>query len=227
MSTTRSQRKKNNHQESSESVSEGLVSTIIVENTCHLDQEVSVVGPSRSKSSRIENSLFENLKSSLKEEITSEIKSFLVKSEREILKLLKPKTGENVRANIEGETENEVRSFYTATRSFRINSPQNDPNESRNMVRGVLGDSNNQPKRPKIRSQSQPASKERPVVTITSDKNDGTTLPMPNALTASLITFDGNSDKFELFKDLFRNNIKMYPQLTEIQKNDYFHSLLR
>ena len=50
---------------------------------------------------------------------------------------------------------------------------------------------------------------------------------MPNALTASLITFDGNSDKFELFKDLFRNNIKMYPHLTEIQKNDYFHSLLR
>ena len=59
------------------------------------------------------------------------------------------------------------------------------------------------------------------------DKNDGTTLPMPKALTASLPTFDGKSEKFELSEDLFRNNIKMYPHLTEIQKINYFHSLLR
>ena len=59
------------------------------------------------------------------------------------------------------------------------------------------------------------------------DKNDGTTLPMPKALTASPPTFDGKSEKFELFEDLFRNNIKMYPHLTEIQKINYFHSLLR
>ena len=52
-------------------------------------------------------------------------------------------------------------------------------------------------------------------------------LPMPKALTASLPTFDGKSEKFELFEDLFRNNIKMYPHLTEIQKINYFHSLLR
>ena len=50
---------------------------------------------------------------------------------------------------------------------------------------------------------------------------------MPKALTASLPTFDGKSEKFELFEDLFRNNIKMYPHLTEIQKINYFHSLLR
>ena len=52
-------------------------------------------------------------------------------------------------------------------------------------------------------------------------------LPMPKALTASLPVFDGKSEKFELFEDLFRNNIKMYPHLTEIQKINYFHSLLR
>ena len=50
---------------------------------------------------------------------------------------------------------------------------------------------------------------------------------MPKALTASLPVFDGKSEKFELFEDLFRNNIKMYPHLTEIQKINYFHSLLR
>ena len=50
---------------------------------------------------------------------------------------------------------------------------------------------------------------------------------MPKALTAPLPTFDGKSDKLELFEDLFRNNIKMYPHLTEPQKINYFHSLLR
>ena len=49
---------------------------------------------------------------------------------------------------------------------------------------------------------------------------------MPKALTASLPVFDGKSEKFELFGDLFRNKIKMYPHLTEIQKK-YLRSLLR
>ena len=50
---------------------------------------------------------------------------------------------------------------------------------------------------------------------------------MPKALTASLPVFDGKSEKFKLFKDLFQKNIKMYPHLTEIQKINYSHSLLR
>ena len=50
---------------------------------------------------------------------------------------------------------------------------------------------------------------------------------MPKALTASLPNFDGKSDKFELFEDLFRKTIKMYPHHTEPQKINYVHSLLR
>ena len=95
---------------------------------------------------------------------------------------------------------------------------------------GVLTDSTNQLKRPKIRSQSQPAPKERPTVARTllgAEKNDNLSLPVPKALTASLPTFDEISEKFELFEDLFRNNIKMYPYLTEVQKLNYFNSLLR
>ena len=198
------------------------MSPIIVEKTCHLDQDVSVAGPSRSKSPRIENSLLESLRTSLKMEITSEIKSLLVESQNEMLKLLKPKIGENASENIEGETQNEMRSFYTPTKSLRINSTQSDPNESRNMVTGILTDSTNQPKRPRIRNQSQPASKECPIVARTlfaPDKNENTRLPEPKALTASLPTFDVKSDKFELFEDLFRYIIKMYPHFTEIQKN--------
>ena len=50
---------------------------------------------------------------------------------------------------------------------------------------------------------------------------------MLKALTASLPVFDGKSEKFDLFEDLFRNIIKRYPHLTEIPKINYFHSLLR
>ena len=73
-----------------------------------------------------------------------------------------------MRENIEEETENETRSTYTPTKSVTINSTHNDgPNVSRNMVTGVLTDSTNQPKKPKIRFQSQPASKVSPAVALT------------------------------------------------------------
>ena len=102
-----------------------------------------------------------------------------------MLRLLKPETKANVRASAEEETENETRSFHTPTKSVRINStPNNDPSSSRNMVTGVLTDYTNHPKRPKVRSKSLPASKERPVVARTlfgAEKNDNPTLPMPKA----------------------------------------------
>ena len=130
-----------------------------------------------------------------------------------MLQLLKPETGENIRNHADDETESETRNFYTPTKTVRITSTQNnDSCSSRNMVTGVLNDSTIQLKRPKIISQSQPASKERPIVARTlfaPDKNDGAVLPLPKALTASVPTFDGKSEKFELFEDLFRNNIKM------------------
>ena len=97
MSTTRSHKRKNNQQESPESVSEGFVSPVIVNNPCLLDQDVSVAGPSRPKSPRIENSFLENLRACLKKEITSEIKNLLVESQKEMLKLLKSETRENKR----------------------------------------------------------------------------------------------------------------------------------
>ena len=211
MSTTRSQKRKNDQQESDRNVSEGFVSPV-VENPRFSEQVVEVAGPSKPKSPRIENSLLESLRASLKEEITSEIKNLLVESQKEMLKLLKPETRGIVRENTEEEVEEDTRSFYTPTKSVRINSTQNDPLVCRNMVTGVLTDSTNQPKRTKARSQSQPPSKERPIVARTlfaPEKNDSATMPMPKALTASLPTFDGKSEKFELFEDLFRNNIKM------------------
>ena len=50
-----------------------------------------------------------------------------------MLRFLKPQTRENVRENAEEETENEAWSFYTPTKSVRINSTQNnETNVSRN-----------------------------------------------------------------------------------------------
>ena len=70
----------------------------------------------------------------MKEEITSKIKNLLIEPQKEMLKLLKPETRENARDNIDEEMENETRSFYSPTRSVRINSTQNDPNICRNNI---------------------------------------------------------------------------------------------
>ena len=141
MSTTRSQKRENNQQESTESVSEGFVSPIMVNNSYPLDHYVSVAGPSRPKPPRFENSFLESLRGSLKEEITSEIKNLLVESQKEMLKLLKPETRENVRESTEEETENQTRSFYTPTKSVRTSSTQNnDPCSCRNRMLGCYGE---------------------------------------------------------------------------------------
>ena len=82
MSTTRSQKRKNDQQESDRNVSEGFVSPV-VENPCFSEQDVDIAGPSKPKSPRIENSLLESLRASLKEEITSEIKNLLIESRKD------------------------------------------------------------------------------------------------------------------------------------------------
>ena len=41
------------------------------------------------------------------------------------------------------------------------------------------------------------------------------------------LTFDGKSEKFEFFEDLFQTMIKMQPTMTEQIKINHFHSLLR
>ena len=134
MSTTRSQKRKNDQQSTGENVSESLISPIVVGNLCSSNQDDEVAGPSRPKSPRIENSLLESLRASLKEEITSEIKTLLIESQKEMLKLLKPETRGTIRENTGEEVEEETRSFYTPTKSVRISSTQNDPIVCRNNI---------------------------------------------------------------------------------------------
>ena len=40
-------------------------------------------------------------------------------------------------------------------------------------------------------------------------------------------TFEGKSEKLELFEDLFQTCMKVHNQLTEENKINYFHSLMR
>ena len=44
---------------------------------------------------------------------------------------------------------------------------------------------------------------------------------------SNTMTFDGKSEKFELFEDLFHTIIKMQPEVTEQMKINHFHYLLR
>ena len=46
-------------------------------------------------------------------------------------------------------------------------------------------------------------------------------------VTTTLMNFDGKTEKFELFEDLFHTMIKMQPAMTEPMKINHFHSLLR
>ena len=39
--------------------------------------------------------------------------------------------------------------------------------------------------------------------------------------------FDGKSDNFELFDDLFQSSLKLHNQVTEDDRINYFHSLMR
>ena len=50
---------------------------------------------------------------------------------------------------------------------------------------------------------------------------------LPKSLTTTMPTFDGKSEKFELFEDLFQTSLKIHNQLTEEDRINYFHSLMR
>ena len=50
---------------------------------------------------------------------------------------------------------------------------------------------------------------------------------LPKSLTTTMPTFDGKTEKFELFEDLFQTSLKIHNQLTEDDRINYFHSLVK
>ena len=59
------------------------------------------------------------------------------------------------------------------------------------------------------------------------NNNISRTSKLPKSLTTTMPTFDGKSEKFELFEDLFQTSLKIHNQLTQEDKINYFHSLMR
>ena len=49
----------------------------------------------------------------------------------------------------------------------------------------------------------------------------------PKSLTTTMPTFDGKTETFELFEDLFQTSLKIHNQLTEDDRINYFHFLMR
>ena len=50
---------------------------------------------------------------------------------------------------------------------------------------------------------------------------------LPKSPTNTMATFDGNSEIFELFEDLFETSLKIHSQLAVDKRINYFHSLMR
>ena len=50
---------------------------------------------------------------------------------------------------------------------------------------------------------------------------------LPKSLTTTIPTFDGKTEKFEVFEHLFQTSLKIHNQLTEDDRINYFHSLMR
>ena len=50
---------------------------------------------------------------------------------------------------------------------------------------------------------------------------------LPKSLTTTMPTFDGKSEKFELFGDFFQTSLKIHNQLIEEDRINYFHSPMR
>ena len=50
---------------------------------------------------------------------------------------------------------------------------------------------------------------------------------LPKSLNTTMPTFDGKSEKVELFEDLFQTSLKIHNELTENDRINYFHCLMR
>ena len=228
--TTRSQKRK-----AAEELISTEIETPLPENTTG---ENPIVGTS--KSPRVTTDSLENIKSVLRKEIMSDLTKILAENQKEMLKLIAPVTKKHAEARASEETDSDPENILENATSTPIKNKitattrKTTPVNSRNIVTGVLNDSTNlgkkktRPHRPQSLPPNERPSTSRLLFAPQPEIHQPPHLPsMPKALTASLPVFDGKSEKFELFEDLFRNNIQMYPHLTEIQKINYFHSLLR
>ena len=183
---TRSQKRRINLQESIENVSESI------ENVDLGETNVKVAGASRAKSSRVENRALERPRTSLKKEVTSEIKDLLLEYQNELLKILKPKTGVTSDKENKLVPEQNSQKILYSYQNTQKQSPQIcGSTQCRNMVTGIITGSKNHQKKSKVQSQRHPASKKRTTAAkplFAPELSENPTFPMAKLLAASLPT---------------------------------------
>ena len=212
--TTRSQKRK---------AVEELVSTEIETPIPETSQNLNPVAGT-SKSPRVLTENLEEIKSSPRKEITSDLTKILAENQKEMLKLIAPTSKRQTVITASEETDSESENVPENAASTPIKTKATattrklTPVNSRNMVTGVLNDSTNlgNEKTPPHRPQSLPPNERPSTSRLLFAPQPEIHLPpqppsMPKALTAWLMVSPNNSN-------LFRNNVKMYPHLTEIQE---------
>ena len=218
---------------------EELVSAEIVTPMPECNQNSNPIAGT-SKSPRVTAENLEEIKSSLRNKIMLDLTKILAENQKKMLRLIAATTKKQTAVRATEETDSDSENIPANATSTPVKTKTTTtaskitPVNSHNMVTGVLNDSTNlgkkktRTRRPQSLPPNDRPSTSRLLFPPQPEIHSLPQLPsMPKTLTASLPVFDGKSEKFELFEDLFRNNIKMYPHLTEVQKVNYFHSLLR
>ena len=140
---------------------------------------------------------------------------------------------------------------FSSHHSVNLNSSE--PEGSHHMVRGVQeeisycspGISSRKQKKarptsqPQFRSENTPATTEadqillapQQLATNSNSANSSNYInrisKLPKSFTTTMPTIDGKSENLELFEDQFRTSLKIHNQLTEEDKINYFHFLMR
>ena len=98
---------------------------------------------------------------------------------------------------------------------------------------------NHSTSQPQLRSENTPATIEADQILLALQQlannnnsanfhnNNNRISKLPKSLTTTMPTFDGKSQKFELFEDLLQTRLKIHNQLTEEDRINYFHPLMR
>ena len=166
-----------------------------------------------------------------------------------------PQTSRNAFSTSQGTNEDVSQSdLHPQAGIFRNQATQNSgPEDDHDMVTGVheevtyCSPSTTSGEQKKNRSASQPHfCSENTPVTIEVEQNlwelqqmannnnsanfhnnNSTISKLPKSLTTMMPSFDGKCEKFDPFKDLFQTSLKIHNQLTEENRINYFHSLIR
>ena len=193
------------------------------------DQSTSQIDEEIASSTNDENVLlsdrdFEDISSTVENRLSKRLRDTEV-NQREILKLI-----ENLSSKVDNLTSVNLGHNFSTLETEIGGNPNDELEEvelarsvNSNMVTGVINEpttSNNT----HARSSSLPPPNQRHsdeiidklLESLYATHKQAPNLPrLPNALATTMPTFDGKTEKFELFEDLFQSSLKILPQITE------------